>query len=333
MSRFDLVESGEFESRIKALYSLVSPCQLCPRRCGVDRTAGEVGHCGTAGAVVSAATAHFGEEPEITGARGSGTVFFAGCNLGCIYCQNHEISQGADIALAPSWEPEKIAGVMLDLQARRCSNINLVTPSHVVPWVVDALAIATRRGLVLPVVWNSSGYDSVEVLRLLDGIVDVYLPDLRYSDNEAGHECSSVPDYVERSHEAIIEMARQTGTTNVIGPDNVISRGMIIRLLVLPNDMSGVRESLDFIKETLGAGVRVALMSQYFPSHRAESNLLLSRPVRPTEYYRVVEYAEKLGFENALVQEMEASEFYRPDFRASDEPFVDARHFKAPADV
>jgi len=321
--------SGEFERRVAALRTMLAPCRLCPRRCGVDRIAGETGVCGTAGAVVSAATAHFGEEPGISGPGGSGTIFFAGCNLRCCYCQNHEISQGLAVGGRDETGADAagIARAMLQLQERGCCNINLVTPSHVAAHAVDALLRATKAGLNLPVVWNTSSYESVDTLRQFEGIVDVWLADLRYSDGFAADECSCAADYVEVSRAALLEMARQTGTDLVTDASGTITGGMIVRLLVLPNDMAGVRESLDFIAETLGTNVRVSLMSQYFPSHRAADNPLLARRVTGAEYARVVEHAERLGFADAFVQEPEAQDFYRPDFARGDEPFVDAGLF------
>ena len=324
-----MVHSGEFDSRVDLLRGMLAPCRLCPRRCGVDRSRGETGVCGTSGAVVSAATAHFGEEPGISGPGGSGTIFFAGCNLRCCYCQNHEISQG----LASGGADERggdaggIARTMLRLQERGCCNINLVTPSHVAAQAVHALSIATGSGLSLPVVWNTSSYESVETLRQLEGIVDVWLADLRYSDRFAADECSGAADYVEVSRAALQEMARQTGSGLTTDASGVVTGGMIIRLLVLPNDMAGVRESLDYIADSLGTKVRVSLMSQYFPSHRSLENPLLARRVTEAEYARVVEHAARLGFADAFVQEFEAQDFYRPDFTGGDEPFVDARLF------
>ncbi len=324
-----MAASGEIDERSESLFRMLAPCRICPRRCGADRLSGAPGVCGTAGAPVSAATAHYGEEPGVSGPGGSGTIFFSGCNLRCVYCQNHEISQGAAIGGPTDHgaDTARIASAMMALQVRGCCNINLVTPSHVAAHAVGALAIATRAGMNLPVVWNTSSYESVETLRMLDGLVDVWLADLRYSDAFASAECSDAPDYVEVSRAAIMEMARQTGTACVSGPDGTLIRGMIIRLLVLPNDMAGVRETLDFIAANLGVGVRISLMSQYFPAHRAFENPLLSRTVSPAEYSRVVDYAVRLGFSDALVQEMEASGFYRPDFARKDEPFSDAGRF------
>jgi len=324
-----LSETGELAERAVALAGLATPCRLCPHRCAVDRAGGGRGICGLpAGAVVAAATAHFGEEPEISGTRGSGTVFFGGCNLRCVYCQNSTISQGADMRRRAVTSVTDLAASMLDLAGRGVHNINWVTPSHVVPWAVASLDAAAAAGLALPVVYNSSAYDSVDVLRLLDGVVDVYLPDLRYSDDDAAKEFSGVEGYVAASRAAIVEMAHQVGTTNDVGPDGTLRRGLIVRLLVLPNDLSGVRESLAFLRDALGTGTRIALMAQYFPAHKAPDELLLSRRTSVREYQRVLEVAERMGFDNALVQEMEAQDFYRPDFDRGDEPFADAAHFQ-----
>ena len=322
-----LLESGELHERVLALKALLSPCRLCPHRCGADRTKGRTGRCRVKGAMVATATAHFGEEPEVSGTKGAGTIFFRSCNMACIYCQNHQISQ-SPIEGEPD-PPEAIAGHMLALAERGCHNIAWVTPSHVVPDLVEGLELAARSGLDLPIVYNTSGYDSVETLRLLQGVVDVYLPDLRYSDDLEARRLSGVKGYVTAARAAILEMARQVGTENVLGPDGTIRRGLIIRLLVLPNDLAGVRDSLRFIKAELGTSVRVALLSQYYPTHKAFSEVLLSRPVGLGEYMRVVEFAERLGFEHALWQEPSSSDFYRPEFDRGQEPFPDAKEFQA----
>ncbi len=326
MGRLQMLASGELDERADRLLAMLGRCELCPRACGVNRLSGEIGVCGSASAVVSAATAHFGEEPGISGPGGSGTVFFRGCNLRCHYCQNFEISQG-EVQSGPvdhHADIELIASAMLGLQSRGCCNINLVTPSHTAAHAVGAIGRATRAGLNLPIVWNTSSYESVATLELLEGIVDVWLADLRYSDSAAADECSSAPDYVKVARAAIVEMARQTGTVCVRRDDGVITRGMIIRLLVLPNDMAGVRESLDFIAKNLGTDVQIAIMSQYFPTSRAMLNPLLSRRVSASEYERVVAHAVRLGFDNALVQDLSAQDYYRPDFGRGSEPFADA---------
>lgn len=324
-----LVASGEIDQRVGALKALLSPCRLCPHDCRVDRLAGVVGRCRAPnGAFVAAATAHFGEEPEISGTRGSGALFFGGCNLRCVYCQNSGISQGPAVTTTPVEDPGQIASRMLAMQERGCHNVNWVTPSHVVPFAVEALAVAARRGLRLPVVYNSSGFDAVETLRLLDGVVDVYLPDLRYADAEVAAELSGARRYPEAARAALVEMARQVGTRNVLDDEGTLRRGLVVRILVLPNDLGDVRESLAFLRDAVGTGVRVALMAQYFPTHQAPSHDLLSRAVGEGEYLRAVALAERMGFENALIQEFTARDFYRPDFAASGEPFADARHFR-----
>jgi putative pyruvate formate lyase activating enzyme len=221
-----------------------------------------------------------------------------------------------------------IAETFIELAGRGAHNINWVTPSHVVPWALAGLDLAAAKGLSLPLVFNSSGYDSVETLKLLDGVVDVYLPDLRYSDEETARDLSGVDGYVAAARAALVEMARQVGTDNQFGPDGTIRRGMIVRLLVLPNDLAGIRESLSFLRDELGTGLRIALMAQYFPTARAAGEILLSRPTSVGEYQRVVELAERMGFDNALVQEIEAQDFYRPDFDRGREPFADADSFR-----
>lgn len=326
-----LARSGNLEDRIRRLRELASPCRLCPRDCQVPRLQGALGHCRTGpGAPVASATAHFGEEPEISGTRGSGTVFFTGCSLRCLYCQNHQISQGTDMARKDPSSPGDLARIYRSLQDRGVHNLNWVTPSHVVPWALEGLLEAASLGVDLPLVYNTSGYDALATLQVLEGVVDVYLADLRYGDDEAATICSGAPDYVPASRAAIREMARQVGTENSLGPDGLLRRGLVIRLLVLPNDLASIRDSLAFLKAELGTGVRIALMAQYFPAHRAAEEPLLSRPVSAGEYWRAVEWADRMGFHNVLVQEFEAQRFYRPDFQRPQEPFEDSRHFAMP---
>jgi len=298
----------------------------------VDRPAGDVGLCRIGfGAHVSASTAHFGEEPEVSGTRGSGTLFFASCNLRCLYCQNAAISQGADVPDLPFHTAAQIGDFMLARAAQGCHNVNWVTPSHVVPFAVEGLAYAAARGLDLPLVYNTSGFDSVETLRLLDGVVDVYLADLRYADAATAGELSGAPNYPDAARAAVLEMARQVGARNEHDPCGNLRRGLILRLLVLPNDLADLRETLAFVRDCLGTGVRIALMSQYFPTHQATSHDLLSRPIHFGEYARAIDQAERMGFDNLLVQELAASDFYRPDFDAGPEPFADAAHFRKDA--
>lgn len=318
--------------RAKLLKELSSLCRLCPHKCLVNRLSGEMGRCRLGPyCILAAATSHFGEEPEISGKFGSGTLFFGACNLRCVYCQNYQISQGIRVRKRPPSKAEEIAKAALALQSEGCHNINWVTPSHVTPWATEALALAMEKGLTLPLVYNTSGYDSVEVLKLLEGIVDVYLTDLRYDDDEIAFKFSRARGYVGAARAAILEMARQVGTRNEIGPDGTIRRGLIVRILVLPNDLAGVRSSLEFLLEHLGKGVRISLMSQYFPTNRASHEPLLSRPLHYGEYYRAIEIAEGLGFENVLIQGLESRSFYCPDFESPSEPFPDARRFRRKA--
>lgn len=276
---------------------------------------------------MASATAHFGEEPEISGTGGSGTVFFAGCSLRCLYCQNHQISQGVGRHRVLPSSPEDLARIYRSLQDRGVHNLNWVTPSHVVPWALEGLQRAASLGVDRPLVYNTSGYDALATLEALDGVVDIYLADLRYGDDESAALCSGAPGYVEAARNAIREMARQVGIENPLGPDGTLRRGLVVRLLVLPNDLASIRETLAFLKTDIGTQVRIAMMSQYFPAHRASEEPLLSRPVSAGEYWRAVDWAERMGFGNLLIQEFEARQFYRPDFQRPQEPFEDIRHF------
>jgi len=326
-----MIGPEEIRERATQLQRVLGECRLCPRACRVNRTAGETGFCGLAGDVIlSHALPHQGEEPILSGTRGAGTLFFSSCNLKCLYCQNHQISQDKEESRAEAPSPEALARIYRSLQDRGVHNLNWVTPSHVVPWALQGLREAASLGVDLPLVYNTSGYDALATLKALEGVVDIYLADLRYGDDEAAMRCSGAPDYVPAARAAIREMARQVGTENSLGPDGLLRRGLVIRLLVLPNDLASIRETLAFLKAELGTGVRIALMSQYYPAHRAAEEPLLSRPVSAGEYWRAVDWADRMGFDNLLIQEFEARQFYRPDFRMQDEPFEDARHFAGP---
>lgn len=281
-----LAASGELEARVLALEAMLECCFLCPRACRVDRRA-ELGFCSTGvEAKVASWNPHFGEEPVISGRRGSGTVFLANCNLACVFCQNHDISQrpaNYRDAVTPVGD---LARVFLALQARGCHNLNWVSPTHQVPQLVRALLLAAGRGLEIPVVYNTNGYDAVEVLRLLDGVVDVYMPDLKYSDPSVGEELSGVPDYPQRAREALLEMYRQVGDTWQLGPDGELERGLLVRILVLPEDLAGVEDSLRFMAETLSPHVAVSLLAQYRPWNRVSASTFprLARPITSREW-------------------------------------------------
>ncbi len=312
---------------------MLSSCTVCPRNCGVDRHS-ELGTCATgANPVVASWTPHFGEEPVLSGRRGSGTVFLANCNLRCVFCQNHDISQRPRNFMGRSISHDELAGVFLELQDRGCHNVNWVSPTHQVPQLVRSLVLAAQRGLTLPVVYNTNAYDSVEVLRLLEGVVDVWLPDLKYADRDAGASCSRVPDYPERAREALAEMFRQVGEDWELAPDGTLRRGLLVRVLVLPNGLAGVEESLRWIAENLSPRVGIALMAQYYPTHlagRPGRYPLLSRPISAGEWDRALEALDRhMAGDHHFVQDFrEAPAYYRPDFSAPNVPFTDIEDFR-----
>ncbi len=242
--------------------------------------------------MVSSYNVHFGEEPPISGTRGSGTIFFTSCNLKCVYCQNFPISQlgnGLEVTT------KDLAKMMISLQSRGCHNINLVTPSHFIPQILETLSFAWEAGFDLPLVYNSSGYDSIEALRLMEGIIDIYLPDMRYSDNRIAKKLSSAEDYVEVNRKAIREMYRQVGNL-AIDQEGIAKRGLLIRHLILPNDLAGGRETFRFIKEEISPEAHVSLMGQYFPSFEASDDVSINRKITKEEY----ELAKESFFEAGL---------------------------------
>jgi putative pyruvate formate lyase activating enzyme len=291
-----LAKSGELGIRARKLDALLEDCTVCPRECRVDRRR-ELGECATgAAAVVASWNAHHGEEPVISCRRGSGTVFLANCNLRCVFCQNHDISQRPTNFSNRSISDEELAAIFVDLQDRGCHNLNWVSPSHQVPQLVRALEIAAHRGLSLPVVYNSNGYDSVEVLRLLDGIVDIYMPDLKYAQPEAGCRLSSVEDYPRHARAALAEMHRQIGDTWNLGPEGELRQGLLVRLLVLPEGLGGVEANLAWIARTLSPTIAISLLAQYHPSHRVPRSpdfAELDRGISREEWQRAVAALEK----------------------------------------
>ncbi|MCA1817725.1 MAG: radical SAM protein [Acidobacteria bacterium] len=328
-----LYESGELSRRVRALERLLVKCSVCPLDCGNDRTRGELARCYSGALpIVSSYTAHFGEEPALTGTRGAGNIFFGNCNLRCVYCQNYQISQTHKEQIKNEVTHERLASMMLELQARGCHNINFVSPTHFAPQVARAILIAAERGLRLPVVYNTNAYDSVEVLKLLDRVVDIYLPDLKYADSGEGYAYSKVPNYTEHARAALKEMFRQTGDELVFDGQGLLRRGLVVRLLVLPNDVAGVRESLEWIRDELSPRVAVSLMAQYYATNKAATDdryVLLSRRISETEWLRAVSLLEEMGIEEGWMQEYDtASHYYRPDFRDRETPFKDVRDFQ-----
>jgi putative pyruvate formate lyase activating enzyme len=333
-SYLKLLESGELVQRVEALEALLARCTVCPRDCFNNRLKDEIAACYSGRLpIVSSYTPHFGEEPALVGTHGAGNVFFGNCNLRCAYCQNYQISQTHKQQLKNEVTHERLAEILLELQLKGCHNINFVSPTHFAPQMARSILLAAEQGLELPIVYNTNAYDSVEVLRMLDGVVDVYLPDLKYAEDESGYLYSKVRGYKEISRRAIAEMYRQVGDELVIGEDGLAKRGLIIRLLVLPNDIGGIRESLEWIRDELSPRVAVSLMAQYYPTHQAASNnryVLLSRRITEGEWLRAVNALEDLGMDEGWIQEYDGAAFYyRPDFNNSDTPFQDIRDFQS----
>ena len=288
-----LDRSGELDRRARDLYEVFRNCRLCPRACGVNRLAGELGECrSTSRAKVSSAQAHFGEEPPLVGRRGSGTIFFSNCNLHCVFCQNSEISHDGEGGLVSD---EALARLMIGLQQQGCHNINVVTPTHVVPNIVEALRAAIRLGLRVPLVYNCGGYESVEVLKLLDGIVDIYLPDFKYSDAATAEKYSAgAKDYPEVAAAALEEMHRQVGEL-VMDERGIALRGLMIRHLVLPSNLAGTDKFVQFVAAKLSRSTYVNIMAQYRPAHNSWSYPELTRRITPAEFRQAVTWAREAG--------------------------------------
>jgi len=305
---------------IPAVEALLEECCLCGHRCGVDRTAGKAGLCRTMSpdpTVVrySSHTLHFGEEPMLVGKGGSGTVFFGHCNLRCVFCQNYQISQEG---LGRDMSPSELAHIFLELAERGAENINLVTPTHYIYPILLALDEAGEAGLSLPIVYNTNGFESTELLALLDGVVDVYLPDFKYTDADPAQKYSSAKDYPDVAKAAILEMYWQVGP--VVQKKGTAQSGLIIRHLVLPGNLSGTYDFLLWLQDEGLEDVTLSLMSQYSPQYRAQEFPELSAPLSHKEYVEVVQFALKLGFENLLTQGLDSKDVYLPDFREP-EPF------------
>lgn len=305
------------EKALARLSPLEARCALCPRDCRVDRTKGADGFCRTGRlASVSHALLHFGEEPVISGQSGSGTVFFAGCNLKCLFCQNYQLSWLLEGELVAD---ETLAGMMLDLQSQGAHNINLVSPTHVVLPILRALRLALDGGLGIPLVWNSNGYDSLDVVRALEGIVDVYLPDLKYHAPALSQRYSAAADYFDRASEAVREMALQQPALD-LGPGGTARRGLVVRHLILPGTVDDTLVLLRWMRENLSPFIGLSLMSQYHPCFKAPEEI--GRAVSPEEYERAAAEALALGFDRLFLQPepFRPDEHLVPDFR-KDKPF------------
>lgn len=321
-SYLTLHNSGELHRRVEALEAMLAVCTICPHDCGNNRLNDEIARCYSGYLpIVSSYTPHFGEEPALVGTHGVGNIFFGNCNLRCVYCQNYLISQNWKVEKQNEVSFERLAGMMLELQERGCDAIGFVSPTHFVPQIIRSLEIAVTGGLRIPLVYNTNAYDAVKVLQLLDGIMDIYLPDLKYMEEEMGYEYSKVKEYPRHATAAIKEMHRQVGDELLMGEDGLVKRGLIIRHLVLPNDIAASRETLKWVSRELGASATMSVMAQYFPTHKAAATPLLDRKIRQSEYDRVLATLDALGMENGWAQEFEASEYYRPEFEDRDRPF------------
>lgn len=287
-----LLEEGILSQRAAAARQHLQSCDVCPLNCGVDRLKGGSGICKTGElAQVSSFGPHYGEEAPLSGWRGSGTIFFARCNLRCVFCQNADISQNG---FGSEKKAEELAGIMLDLQKRGCHNINLVSPTHVIPQILDAVVVAAQRGLTLPLVYNTGGYDSLNMLALLDGVVDIYMPDMKYGDAAIARKYSLVKDYPQVNQAAVLEMQRQVGDLQ-LDENGLAVRGLLVRHLVLPGDLAGSESIFKFLANKVSRNVYLNIMAQYYPEHHARSYPELNRRIRPDEYQRAVELSRKLG--------------------------------------
>ena len=298
----DLYQSGELLKRVRSAYQRLKHCDLCPHDCHVNRIKGETGVCGV-GLLpkIASANVHTGEEPPISGTRGSGTIFLSGCSLKCRFCQNFPISQfgnGEELATGA------LAERMLRLQRQGVHNINFVTPTHFLPQILAALWLAIPQGFRLPIVWNSSGYEKVDALQLLDGVVAIYLPDMKYVDDATAQRLSSAPGYREINRIAVNEMLRQVGHLQM-SEEGIATKGLIIRHLVLPEGLAGTRDTLRWIADNLGNETNISLMRQYFPAHQAMLTAGIERKITIDEYEVASEYLEEFDLENGWVQESE----------------------------
>jgi putative pyruvate formate lyase activating enzyme len=295
-SYIQLYESGQLKKLIHKFYKILESCQLCPRRCKVNRLKDQLGFCNSGkDLVISSFGPHFGEEPELVGRYGSGTIFFTNCNLGCVYCQNYDISH---LGNGRRFNCKDLAQQMLYLKKLGCHNINFVTPTHFIPQILQALELACAQGLDLPLVYNCGGYENVEIIRFLEGIFDIYMPDIKYSDSKKAKQYSNAADYFDRVKETVKEMYRQVRDLEVI--NGIAIKGLLIRHLVLPNDVAGSEKILQFIAVELSKDTYINIMDQYRPCYKANSFLEISRYPSLEEFNRVIQIAKKLGLKRGF---------------------------------
>ena len=289
---------------------LLEKCEICPHKCKVNRIEGKVGRCKAKDTVkIALYSIHKFEEPCISGNNGSGTVFFSNCNLNCIYCQNYEISQegkGSEISI------EELAEIFIEEQRQKADNINLVTPTSYVPQIIEAIKIARKKGLNIPIIYNTNGYEEIETLKMLEGYIDVYLPDLKYYDNELSKKYSNIDNYFEIATKAIKEMYRQVGNP-ILDDRGIIQKGLMIRHLVLPNNIENSKKILKWLKENIDENVYIDIMAQYFPTYKAKNVQELNRKLNKKEYEEIEDYVYKLDIKNGYMQDLgEHEEEYVP---------------------
>lgn len=307
------ISEEDFNRRINRADEIIKSCTSCPRNCLADRTNGELGTCQSGDKpIVSSYTLHFGEEPVLSGTNGAGNIFFGNCNLRCDYCQNFVISQRPSTERLNEVSVERLSDIMIELQNKNPHNIGLVSPTHFAVPILKSIKLASDKGLSLPVIYNTNGYDSVEMLKLYKDVIDIYLPDFKYGNNEDGRRYSKIPDYFDKCKLAISEMYDQVGS-ELVYESGVVVRGLIIRHLVLPNGLAESEEVFKFIS-SLDPKINISLMSQYYPTNRSSRNILLDRKISFSEYERVLVLLDKYGLENGWAQEMESNDFYRPEF-------------------
>ncbi|HAV10419.1 MAG TPA: radical SAM protein [Dehalococcoidia bacterium] len=322
-SYIKLHKTGELRVRAERLEARLAHCDICPRACGVNRLKGEQGFCRSGdAATISACCEHKGEEPVLSGTRGSGTIFFTGCNLRCVFCQNYQISQEFENTRTERLDCRQLAEKMLYLQDDlKCHNINFVSPTQYAPQIVRAIDEAAGMGLHIPLIYNTNGYDSIDTLKELDGVIDIYLPDIKYASDSNAVNYSHVDNYVEISREAIREMHRQVGDL-VIDSDGIALRGLIVRHLVLPNNISGARDCISWLICEVSPAVTMSIMSQYYPCFKAPGIPELARKLSSDEYYYVTEWLDTIDAVNGWVQEFDSPEVFLPDFNGEGHPFV-----------
>ncbi|MCL4378191.1 MAG: radical SAM protein [Actinobacteria bacterium] len=299
--------------------NLLKKCILCPHKCRVNRLERQKGFCRASHIIkISSAMPHYGEEPPISGIRGSGTIFFGHCNMKCVYCQNYQISQEYKENDFMTPDIEELAGIMINLQKTGCHNINFVSPTIWTAQIIEALKIArNKKGLTIPAVFNCGGYENPKIIKILKGFIEIYMPDIRYSNNDIAYKYSGIKNYVENNRKSLIEMYSQVGALET-DKKGIAVKGLMIRLLILPENTGEVKKSLDFIKNELSTDVYISIMAQYHPLYKAKGFPEINRRINYTEYNEIVKYAQKLGFRNGFIQDFEnlnmKEDLFIPDF-------------------